>query len=167
MGKVEAFEEYKLFVQDTAKLSDRRQTVTNTYVAVNSLLLGAISFLLRDAAGGQWWGLLLAFPLLMAGIVISRSWGQFIHKYKTLIGLRIDTLRSMEDLPEMSDGVRMYHVEDAIYPRDEDGRMIPGQGLNISDLEKHLPTVFLVLYTIYMVCALAAVTWMGIQTFCR
>ena len=53
MGKVDTFEEYKLFVDDTARLSDRRQTVTNTYIAVNSLLLGAISFLIRDAAGGK------------------------------------------------------------------------------------------------------------------
>ncbi len=167
MGKIEAFEEYKLFVQDTARLSDRRQTVTNTYVAVNSLLLGAISFLLRDAAKGQWWGLLLALPLLIAGIVISRFWGQFIYKYKTLIGLRLDTLRSMENQPEMSGSVRMYHVEDAIYPRDEDSQMIPGRGLNISDLEKRLPTVFLALYIIYLICALAVMTWTGIQAYCR
>jgi hypothetical protein len=156
MGKVDTFDEYKLFVEDTARLSDRRQTVTNTYIAVNSLLLGAISFLIRDAAGGKWWGLLLAFPLLAGGIVVCCFWRQFIHKYKTLIGLRIDTLRSMEDLPGMEGSVRMYHVEDRIYPRDAEGKMIPGQGLNFSDLEKRLPMVFLALYILYTLAALLA-----------
>ncbi|HEY77185.1 MAG TPA: hypothetical protein G4O00_13595 [Thermoflexia bacterium] len=156
MAKVDTFEEYKLFVEDTARLSDRRQTVTNTYITVNSLLLGAISFLIRDAASGQWWGLVLSFPLLAAGIAVSCFWRQFIHKYKTLIGLRIDTLREMEELPGMENSIRMYHVEDAIYPRDKDGKMIPGEGLNFSDLERRLPTVFLILYILYVVCTILA-----------
>jgi hypothetical protein len=130
MSTVDKFEEYKLFVEDTAKLSDRRQTVTNTYIAVNSLLLGAISFLIQDAAGGRWWGLILAFSLMAGGAIVCRFWGQFLIKYKTLIGLRIDTLREMEDLPEMEGSVRMYHVEDEIYPRDAEGKRIPGRGLH-------------------------------------
>lgn len=156
MSKVDLFEEYKLFVEDTARFSERRQTVTNTYIAVNSLLLGAISFLVKDAAAGQWWEFLLALPLLAGGVVVCLFWGQLIRKYKMLVGLRIDTLRRMEDLPEMEGSIRMYHIEDALYPRDEHGKMIPGKGLNFSDLEWRLPTLFLALYIIYGVGTLAA-----------
>lgn len=167
MSKVDTFEEYRLFVEDTARLSDRRQTVTNTYIAVNSLLLGAISFLIRDAAGGNWWGLVLALPLLVGGIAVCLFWRQFIHKYKTLIGLRIDTLREMENLPGMEGSVRMYHIEDAIYPRDEQGKMIPGKGLNFSDLEKRLPTLFLALYLLYTFASLLALGVVTIMTLAR
>jgi len=38
---MDKFEEYKLFVEDTARFTDRRQTVNNIYVAVNSIILGA------------------------------------------------------------------------------------------------------------------------------
>ncbi len=167
MSPVNPFEEYKLFVEDTARLSDRRQTVTNIYIAVNSLLLGAISFLIRDAAGGRWWGLCLALPLLVGGIIVCCFWRQFLIKHKTLIGLRIDTLREMEERPGMEESIRMYHVEDKIYPRDEHGKMIPGKGLNFSDLEKWLPVVFLALYAIYAVVDLLALAVMAATALAR
>lgn len=167
MSKVETFEEYKLFVEDTARLSDRRQTVTNTYIAVNSLLLGAVSFLIRDAGGGKWWGLLLALPLLAGGIIVCCFWQQFIVKYKTLVGLRIDTLREMEDRPGMEGSVRMYHVEDQIYPRDEQGKMVPGKGLNFSDLEKRLPALFLILYVVYVVAVFLVLGVMAVVALSR
>ena len=40
---MDKFEEYKLFVEDTARFTDRRQTVSNIYVAVNSIILSAIN----------------------------------------------------------------------------------------------------------------------------
>jgi len=167
MSTVKEFEEYKLFVQDTAKLSDRRQTVTNTYIAVNSLLLGVVSFLVKDAANGQWWGLALALPLMTGGAVVCVYWRKFIVKYKALIGLRIDTLREMEDLPGMAGSVRMYHIEDTLYPRDEEGKMIPGKGLDFSELEKRLPTLFLILYIVYAIGTVLALLGMGVAALIR
>jgi len=167
MSDVNKFEEYKCFVEDTAKLSERRQTVTNIYITVNSLILGAVSFLIKDAVSGQWWGLVLALPLMVGGIAICRFWEQLLVKYKRLVGLRLDTLRLLEDLPEMAGSVRMYHVEDAIYPRDEEGRMIPGKELNFSDMEKKLPTLFLILYVIYAVSTVLVMIGMGIAALVR
>jgi len=43
----------------------------------------------------------------------------------------------------------MYHVEDKLYPRDAEGKMVPGEGLNFSDLEVRLPWLFLVLYSLF------------------
>jgi hypothetical protein len=167
MSTVDKFEEYKLFVEDTARLSERRQTVTNIYITVNSLMLGAISFLIKDATTGRWWGLILGLPLMASGVAVCCFWSQFLHKYKKLVGLRIDTLRQMEDLPEMAGSVRMYHVEDELYPRDKEGKMIPGEGLNFSDLEKRLPTLFLILYAIYAAGALSALLVMGAVALAR
>ena len=154
MTEFEKFEEYRLFVDDTARLSERRQTVSNIYVAVNSLLLAAIGLLIKELGARGSWTLLLPLPLIMAGIAVSLWWRQLIRKYKKLVGLRIDTLRKMED--EMSESVKMYHVEDKLYPRDKNGKMIPGKGLNFSDLEARLPMLFVVLYCIFGVGSLTA-----------
>lgn len=149
MSEVNTFEEYKLFVEDTARFTDRRQTISNIFVAVNSLLLAATGLLIKDLGARGIWALFLPLPLVVAGIFVSLWWRQLIRKYKLLVGLRIDTLRGMEEQPEMDGSVKMYHVEDELYPRDEKGNMIPGQGLNFSDLEVRLPWLFLVLYTLF------------------
>lgn len=137
---------YTLFVNDTARFSERRQTVSNIYVGVNSLLLVAIGLLIKDLAVRAPWTLLLLLPLVVAGIMICLWWRQLIRKYKALVGLRIDRLRKMED--DLPEPVRMFHAEDELYPRDAEGAMVPGEGLNFSDLEARLPTLFIVLYCI-------------------
>ena len=101
------------------------------------------------------WSLLLPLSLITAGIFICWWWRQLIHKYKELVKLRISTLREMED--KMPESVKMYHVEDRLYPRDKDGKMIPGTGLTFSDIEARLPTVFVVLYCIFGVVSLTTV----------
>ena len=156
MAEFDKFEEYKLFVEDTARFSERRQTISNVYVTVNSLLLAAIGLLIKDVGARGAWTLLLPLPLIAAGIAVSLWWAQLIRKYKLLVGLRIDTLRQMEELPEMAGAVKMYHVEDQLYPRGAEGKMIPGKGLNFSDIEVRLPWLFLVLYSLFGIGLLIA-----------
>jgi len=153
---VSKFEEYKLFVEDTARFTDRRQMVTNIYVAINTVLLSGVA-LLVDGGLENWVMLLAAEAILAGGIAVCLFWRQLIHKYKALVGLRIRELRRMEEAPEMTGCHRMYHAEDELYPRDENGEMIKGQGLNISDLERRLPWVFIVVYAIFGVGI--AVAW--------
>jgi hypothetical protein len=149
MSDVNKFEEYKLFVEDTARFTDRRQTVSNLFVAVNSILLVAIGLIVKDLGVAGARILLLTLPLVIAGIAVSIWWRQLIHKYKALVGLRINTLREMEELPGMKGAVQMYHVEDTLYPRDAEGEMIPRKGLSFSDLESRLPWLFVILYALY------------------
>jgi hypothetical protein len=156
------FEEYRLFVDDTARFSERRQTVSNIYVAVNSLLLAAIGILIKDLGARSPWTLLLPIPLIAAGILICLWWRQLIFKYKRLVGLRIDTLREMENGPGMESAAKMYHVEDTLYPRNQDGSMVRGRGLSIADLEARLPLVFIGLYAIF---GLGTISAMLIRVF--
>jgi len=165
MSAFDKFEEYKLFVEDTARFSERRQTVNNLHVAVNSLLLSAVAFLVKDVGFAPLWRALVALPLLAAGIVICLQWDRLIIKYKKLVGFRIDQLRVMENLPEMTGCHRMYHAEDILYPRDKHDQPIPGQGLNFSDRERWLPCVFLIVYGLFLVglvvALLAAPEWLA------
>ncbi|MDD4653663.1 MAG: hypothetical protein PHQ34_15685 [Methanothrix sp.] len=146
-NKVNKFEEYSLFIEDTARLSERRQTVSNTYVAVNSLLLVAIGLLIKDLGATGVWRLLLPVPLIVSGIIISRRWSELLSNYKKLIGFRINVLRDMEK--KMSGIENMYHREDLLYPRDGSGRSHSIGGLNFSDKEQALPKIFILLYYLF------------------
>src|SRR5215211_8135747 len=99
MSHVNKLQEYKLFVEDTARFSERRQKVGSTYVAVNSIILSAVAFLVKDTGLTGRWQLSVVIPLLAAGIAICLSWRQLILNYKKLVNLRIDRLREMENLP--------------------------------------------------------------------
>jgi hypothetical protein len=140
------FDEYRLFVEDTARLSERRQTVTNTYITINSAIAGLITFLVRDSGFVNWWLAISMLPLIGFGILICSYWQQSIIKYRTLVGLRLDVLREME--MKLPDSVQMYHREDELYPRDSQNKPISGLGLNFSDLERRLPQLFILLYVI-------------------
>ncbi len=91
MPVFDKFEEYKLFIEDTARFSERRQTVGNMFVAVNTLLLTAIAFLVRDS-GARDYGLLvtvLPIPLVIAGFFVCVWWRQIIFKYKIEKGPKV------------------------------------------------------------------------------
>jgi hypothetical protein len=150
MSGVNKFEEYKLFVEDTARFTDRRQTVSNIYVAVNSIILSAIAFLTKDAGFVPVWRACVVMLVLAAGIVICLQWDQLILKYKRLVGFRINQLRALEDTPEMVGCCRMYYAEDELYPRDKYNQPIPGEGLNFSDRERWLPRVFIAVYALFL-----------------
>jgi hypothetical protein len=148
MSNSKKFEEYKMFIDDTARFTERRQNASNLYVTVHTLLLAAIVFAVKDSQADQIWMLILPMPVVIAGIFVSRWWGQIILKYKELVGLRIKVLREMEESDELSGLVGMYHREDDLYPRNPDGTMKEGEGLNFSDLEVMLPKLFIVLYSV-------------------
>ena len=141
------FNEYKMFVDDTARFTDRRQNVSNLYVTVNSLILTAIAFLVKDANLQQIWVLFFSIPLIVAGHYVSSWWKQLLNKYKLLNRLRFDILWEMEEDDELNGIKQVYHREsEELYPRDEQGNIIDGKGLNFSDLENKLPDLFIKLY---------------------
>lgn len=162
MSTVNKFEEYKLFIEDTARFSERRQTISNTFVAVNALLLTAISFLVKDS-GAQHYGALviaLPIPLVIAGILGCIWWRQLIYKYKELVRFRMKQLWEMEALPEMAGCHQMYLKErEELYKRDEQGRKVPAGRLNFSELEGRLPALFIALYILFGLFLVGALAW--------
>ena len=139
-------EEYKLFIEDTTRLSERRQTAANTYVTVNGAIIGFITYLVASADLNSWWFSLAVAPIVVAGIMVCVFWRQSIQKYKALINLRFKVLREIEEQIEGSS--RVFHREDELYPQDLGGKDHQNKSLNISDLESRLPTLFSVLYLI-------------------
>lgn len=162
MSAFNKFEEYKLFIEDTARFSERRQTISSTFVAVNTLLLTAIAFLVKDS-GAQYYGALvtaLPIPLVIAGILVCIWWRQLIFKYKTLVGFRMKQLMAMENLSDMQGCHRMYILEgEELYKRDAQGRKVPSGRLNFSELESRLPALFITLYVLFGLLLVLALGW--------
>lgn len=150
------FDEYKMFIDDTARFTERRQNASNLYVTVNSLLLTAIAFIVKDAIFEEAWTFLLTIPIVVAGIFVSFWWKQLLHRYRLLGRLRFKVLREMENSPDLAGIEKMYHREDELYPRNPDGTVMQGEGLNFSDLESKLPVMFITLYSIALIGVLLA-----------
>lgn len=153
MAEFPKFEEYKFFIEDTARFSERRQTVGNTFISINTLLLAAIAFLIKDTGLTPCMSdtvLWLALPLLVAGLLVCVWWGAIIHRYKQLIGIRMTILEEMEEAPGMKGRAGVYGIErQKLYQRDEQGKKLPSGRTNFSDLESRLPSLFIILYALY------------------
>ncbi|MGH9847893.1 MAG: RipA family octameric membrane protein [Blastocatellia bacterium] len=140
------FEEYKLFVEDTARFSERRQSVNNSYVTINSIILTALAFLVKDAGFDRPWQAFAVIPVSFAGAIICWRWMMVINNYKKLVDFRINQLRIIESDPDMAGCHRMYHAEDEIYPRNAGGKTITHKALSFSEKEKFLPYLFTTIY---------------------
>lgn len=146
MSAYSKFEEYKMLVEDTARITDRRKAESNLFTTINSIFLTAVAILLKDSGLQSWSITAGSIVIVAAGITISRTWENMIDNYRKLSKLRFQVLWEMEE-NDLPDSVKIYHREQELYPRDEDGKQVVSKGL-FADTEKRLPRVFMSLYII-------------------
>lgn len=159
LTKVDPWKEYELFVGDTQRATERRQSVNTIYLSVNSLLLGAVALLAQ--AGGLDKPLFLPIVILIAiaGFVICGDWSRIINSYRTYINVRFDVLKGMEN--GFEDSVKMYHVEDQRLKYND-----PHHGFY--RIEINLPAMFRILYVVGALILLVATVigqWGAIAPF--
>ena len=159
MSQVGKFEEYKFLIEDTARLTECQQTVTNIYVAVNTILLSAVNLLVKDAGLQSRVVAAATTVLLAAGIAICVFWYLLIVRLKRRVVLRLGELRKMEELPEMWGYHRVINMEVALYPSDAQGNMLKG-GIYFTNFELTLRNVFIALYAVFLIDIVLA-TWAG------
>jgi hypothetical protein len=66
---MDTFEEYKVHIERTGKLSERRQTATQAYLAINTAIFGAVAFIIKDSGLSGWPLVFVALPLFVVGIL--------------------------------------------------------------------------------------------------
>ncbi|MBW3660536.1 MAG: hypothetical protein KY397_02740 [Gemmatimonadetes bacterium] len=136
------FLEYRLFVESTQFLTERRQSATQVYVTVNTLIFAVLGFLLTDTPTE---GAILAVvsgALVASGIGASIVWLRTIDGYRKLIGWRYDQLMDMERDPDFDCcGMFTREYEDFFGPE--------GGGKPFSSMEAWLPKLFIVVYIAY------------------
>jgi hypothetical protein len=143
------FEQYQLLVEDSARLSDRRQTVNNLYLSANSLLLSAIAILAQQSGVKSLQDVLLVLLLVCAGIFLSSDWGRLLRQYRQLLNLRFALLKKIESQEDFPGPIKTYQEEELLYPAD------PRKSrFGFARVESNLPRVFIVLYILVVIGAL-------------
>lgn len=149
----EMHKQYELLVTDTAKLSDRRQTINALYLSANSVLLGGIALLAQQGAIRSGALLLPAILIALAGIPVCLDWRKLVRNYKELLNLRFELLRQIEALPGFGYPIKTYHVEsDKLYKLPSGGQKVI---FGFSNIEINIPLVFIALYIVTIIASLA------------
>ena len=97
-----AFHEYEMVAEDTAKLSDRRQTVNTLFVSINTIFLTGVGYLIYtffQTSAGSSHVIYYALGFLAIAIVttnFNRSWLRLSEQSRRLIDLRIRYLVRLE-----------------------------------------------------------------------
>jgi hypothetical protein len=140
------FEEYKHFSDSTQKLTERRLAATQTFMAVNTIVFGVLSFAIGGRIESGWLRLAVSLPLFCVGALACVLWQQTIARYRTLIGWRFEELMRLEQGPGMEGSHRFYTKEwEHFYRRDEQR-----ERFGFSDVELWLPRMFLAVYVVYV-----------------
>lgn len=144
------FDEYKLFVESTQHLSERRQAATQTYLTVNTAVFAILALLVKEAGLKGWYLVGVCLPLFLVGILACLMWSKVVSQYKALIGWRYDQLMAMERGISGSSQIYIKEWEEFFKPKQE-------KKFGFSRLEVWLPRLFLVLYLMYATGLILAV----------
>lgn len=93
---MDKFEEYKLLNERAQKLSERRQTTSQTYLTIITAIFGASAFLITDSGLHHWALVLAAIPMFCIGILACGIWLGIMTKLETFLDWQYDRLREME-----------------------------------------------------------------------
>ena len=145
------FDEYKLFVESTQHLSERRQAATQTYLTVNTAIFAILALLVKEAGLKGWYFVGVCLPLFLVGVLACLIWSKIITQYKALIGWRYDQLMVMERGMSGSSQIYVKEWEEFFRPKQE------REKFGFSRLEVWLPRLFLILYLMYATGLILAV----------
>ena len=134
-------EEYKTIVEQTSSLSDRRQVTNDIYVAINTLFLTGVAYFLTTTHLKSWWPSIILGSVTVVSWIINGTWMGLLEQYRSLIKLRYDYLKQIENqFPSKGQGIALgiYQAEQQLY----DER----HSFGFTRLEQRLARLFLLLY---------------------
>jgi len=137
------FEAYKLCDERIQRLSERRQTSSQTYLSINTIIFSVFAFLVKDAGLKGWNMLLISLPLLLMGVLACVVWIKIITDFKKIIGWHYEQLREMEN--NFPENYRTYTKEWEKFFKPQNKR----EKFSFSRLEGLLPRILIMLYIIY------------------
>lgn len=157
------FKEYLAVAADTAKLSDRRQTVSDLFLGINSLFLAAAGFVAISSHLTSWWAAIIVGAITCITIIFNIIWLRLIGRYRTLISLRIRYLEALETALQAEgtfsqvailseDGKQSIPVKRGVYLVEQDSSLYrKGAKVGFYRLERALVRTFIAAYIILAV----------------
>lgn len=143
-------EQYKVYLQTSEDLVQRRQSVSNFYISVNSALVSVLSILIAiiNIFGSQYAMIITAcgcYILSFCGIVLCLTWKRIILSYGRLNAAKMKVISAIErNLP-----LNLYDVEWQV----QSEKIGKDKYISFTNIEKRIPTLFLVLYSAMAVAA--------------
>src|SRR5438128_339785 len=129
-------EQYKLFVEMTDKISERRQATNNFFVTLNSGIITALGIAFPHSEGkitGDWY-----IFISVLGVLLCASWYHLIRSYRCLNEGRFEVIHEIEKLLP----VRPYTAEWAAVG--EGRRSLAYRPF--TEIEHNIPWIFAVLF---------------------
>jgi hypothetical protein len=139
---MEKFDELKFLHDRTQRLSERRQTTSQTYLTINTAILGALAFLIKDSGLQGWSLILVSVPLFGVGLLACVTWYRIILKLESILGWNYEQLREVERKVPKSH-LTINKEWEQFFKEKGDERF------SFSGLESQLPKLLIALYAVY------------------
>jgi len=149
---MDKFDEYKFFTERVQHRSQRRQQASQIYLSVNTAIFGIIALLIKDSGLSGWSLAIATAPLFFVGVLVCTTWSRIIREFSRLIGWQYEQLREMEN--HIKGSFKMHTKEwEEFY-----GLNKSKKSFSFSSLESQMPSIFIILYVIYALGIIVAVT---------
>ncbi len=136
-------EQYKLYVEMADKVSERRQSANNYFLAVNSILVSLFGVL--SGFGSTAEQHILQYFLPFVGLLVSITWATLIRSYRQLNSGKFKIIHKIESqLP-----AALYDSEWELLGKGQGKQYLP-----FTHVEQYVPWIFAALYILLMVIAL-------------
>jgi len=89
-------EQYKLFVEMTDKVSERRQNANNYFLTINAFLVSLFGVLANFTSSGTFMNKSWSFLVPVAGLLICITWVTIIKSFRQLNAGRFKIIHEME-----------------------------------------------------------------------
>ena len=145
IDRSELLEQYKVFLETSESLVERRQTVNSFYISANTALIAVMGGLISVLSGIP--ERIILFVLTsVVGIVLSASWNRILNAYGALNGSKMKVIRMIEqELP-----AALYDTEWNVMS----DKLNSKKYVSFTDSEKKAPKAFIVFYIMLIVAAI-------------
>ena len=147
---MDKFDELKFLHERTQRLSERRQTTSQTYLTINTAIFGTMAFLITDSGLQGWNLILISLPLFGVGLLACITWYRIIWNLESIIGWHYQQLREIEKKIPESHLIINKEWEEFFKVKHK-------KSFSFSGLESQLPRLLIALYAIYGVSLVIAV----------
>jgi hypothetical protein len=147
---MDKFDELKFLHERTQRFSERRQITSQTYLTINTVIFGAIAFLLKDSGLRGWNLILVSLPFFGVGLLACIIWYRILRHLESMIGWHYQQLREIEE--KIPDSHLTFNKEWEKFYRQKGKKRF-----SFSGLESQLPSLLIGLYTVYGISLVLAV----------
>ena len=141
----EMLEQYKVYLETSEKLIERRQNVNNFYITVNAAMvtIGSLALSFSDSPKTKAY-IMIAISVFC--IVLDFSWIRILEAYGILNGSKMKIVKLIEEKLPLS----LYDKEwDVMSDKLNNKRYV-----SFTDSEKRIPKIFLGIYTLILIICL-------------